>query len=72
MPALQETTDRGISALIHAAIGLSPGDSKLPLVSSWLASRIQPTFSSNCCRPRARNPFRPGARPLARGGRAAN
>jgi chemotaxis protein methyltransferase CheR len=41
MRALQETTYRDISSLMHAAIGLSLGDSKLPLVSSRLASRIQ-------------------------------
>ena len=41
MLALQESTYLGISSLMHDAIGLSLGDSKLPLVSSRLASRIQ-------------------------------
>ena len=41
MLALQESTYRGISSLMHEAIGLSFGDSKLPLVSSRLASRVQ-------------------------------
>jgi chemotaxis protein methyltransferase CheR len=41
MLALQETTYRGISSLMHEAIGLSLGNGKLPLVSSRLASRVQ-------------------------------
>ncbi len=41
MLALQESTYRGISSLMHEAIGLSFGDGKLPLVSSRLASRVQ-------------------------------
>ena len=41
MLALQDRTYREISALMHAAIGLSLGDGKLSLVSSRLASRVQ-------------------------------
>jgi len=41
MQALRESTYREISSLMHATIGLALGESKLPLVSSRLAPRIQ-------------------------------
>ncbi len=41
MQTLRADTFRRISALMHSAIGLSFADSKKPLVSSRLASRIQ-------------------------------
>ena len=41
MNDLHDETYRGIAALMHSAVGLSFADSKKPLVSSRLASRIQ-------------------------------
>ena len=41
MPALSERTFRDISALMYETVGLSFADSKKPLISSRLASRIQ-------------------------------
>jgi chemotaxis protein methyltransferase CheR len=41
LPALSERTFHDISALMHETVGLSFTDSKQPLISSRLASRIQ-------------------------------
>ncbi|WP_425261475.1 CheR family methyltransferase [Rubrivivax sp. RP6-9] len=41
MQALRDDTYRGITALMHEAVGLSFHDSKKPLVASRLAQRIQ-------------------------------